>query len=956
MREESYIKNPEIFSVNRAPHSALFDAYGERTEHISLDGKWKIRYFESISAFDESCLENDYDVSALPEIETPSVLELNGYGQMQYVNTQYPWDGKEALTPPEVSRICPVAVYFKDISIKTAENAIITFYGVEKAYSLYVNGVFSGYSEDTFSAHHFDISSQLKEGVNRIAVLVFKNTSASWLEDQDFWRLSGIFRPAEIVLHPDGYIEDVKVECILEKGYRKGTLKVSVKTKAERVRLECGKSSAEGEKCAEISIENPLLWSAENPALYTLKVSALSCDGKEIESVDIKAGFKDVKIENGILKLNGKRIVFHGVNRHEWNEKTGRAITYEDMKKDILIMKRNNINALRTSHYPNRKELYDLCDEYGIYLIAEANLETHGTWQKMGKVAPDKNTLPDDNPLFYEAVLDRQKANYEAFKNHVSIIMWSIGNESFGGKTLQSAHDYYHSLSPLPVHYEGIFHDRRYNGTSDVESQMYTRVSGIKAFLEKDRSKPFIMCEYSHSMGNSNGGLMEYIRLERSDSSYQGGFIWDFIDQSLNDDGKKLYGGDYYDRPSDFTFCANGIVYADRKETAKMGEVKYAYQNAEINIDEEKIEVINRYLFTDLSEFECELEYLEEGRKIKGKKINLALAPSEKTVFSNPYKGKEDVSYSIRLLMKLKEDTSWAEKGHTVAHGEYYHIARTVLASENAAAISGDVNYGFEGKNYNALFDRTKGQMISIRAKGREVLKYLPYFSLYRAPVDNDKGSSLSFEFAPLLAEGKRARYENNNAILTLSDVDSYHIMPISRKNINAHYEFKKDFIKCTLTYNGPERYVPLFGMTFILDESFRKGKYLGLGPEANERDRKEGSLFSLWDIDAFDAMESYHVPQSSGWRMKTKRINLSGLVFEAENDMAFSLLPYTEEEIESAYHMHELGVKSKVVLTIAKDTSGVGGDDSWLSWPLEKDMYKIKEGESFTFYIYQEE
>ncbi len=959
-----YLEKPEIFAVGREDARSIFEPSGPMDTFVDLSGKWKFEYFDSPDAVPGDIADKDRDISKLNPIDVPGEIQLQGYGRPQYVNVQYPWDGIEELTAPEIpSRENPTGVYSRDFVLENTGCTFIRFYGVEPAFDLYVNGDFVGYAEDSFTLSEFDITRHVHKGTNRITVKVFRYSSSSWLEDQDFWRFSGIFRPVTILTRPEGYIRDIDARATLSDDLSKGTLSVKVATGAPRVRLYSDGRTVEtwtdeGKAKLELTFDSPELWSAEKPNLTRYTVETLDREGDTIEKAELKAGFRKISIEDGILMLNGKRLVFHGVNRHEWDERLGRAIDRKEILYDILTMKRNNIDAVRTSHYPNNPYFYDLCDEYGLYVIAETNLETHGTWQKLDHSTVGKGTVPGDDMRWLPAVLDRARSNYESFKNHPSIIMWSLGNESAGGNVLKLMADYFHSADPSrPVHYEGVFHDRTWSDeTSDIESQMYTPASLVEEFLENDHRKPFIMCEYSHAMGNSCGDIMSYIRLERKNKHYQGGFIWDFIDQTIKIGGRAAYGGDFRDRPNDFSFCANGLLLGDRTVTPKMQEVRYAYQPFEIDVDGKSVRITNRSLFSDLDEYEQVLEHFRDGRLLESRPTKLSLAPGDAVEIGHRFCILEGSCDCIRFSVRLKKDTEWATKDHIVAHGEFYSIAKTEpKAAGGVETVHGDVNYGFRMHCLTALISRAKGTMTSFCKNGEELFMASPYLSFWRAPVDNDKGSGLSSRLARWAVEGRLATLKScvleENGIEKI--VRSRFSLAVSKDEIEVEYGFPGDGkIRITMRYLGHEAIVPEFGMALTLFPENHIVTYLGLGPEENMPDRKEGALFGLHSFDARKNLTGYHVPQEAGTRCAVKRATVGNISIEAEDEMTISISPWTSEEIGNAGHPDELPPVAKTVVRVLKGMTGVGGDDSWGALPHEKDMFRIKNGDYFTFYL----
>ncbi|MDE7478402.1 MAG: beta-galactosidase, partial [Lachnospiraceae bacterium] len=477
----------------------------------------------------------------------------------------------------------------------------VSFQGVESGFALWCNGSYVGYSEDSFTPSEFELTNVLQKGENKLAVQVYKWTAGSWCEDQDFFRFSGIFRSVFLYAIPDTHVSDVKIRTDLNDDFTKADLAVKLTVLTQKParaklvlldnRMEVTTLDielADGENQAvHMAVDAPRLWSAEKPYLYDLMITIYDAEGNTVEIIPQKVGFRRFAIDNGIMTINGKRIVFKGVDRHEFSGRFGRVPNDDELLKDIVTMKQNNINAIRTSHYPNDSKLYELCDEYGLYLIDECNLETHGAWDMVIKgVWQMERALPGDHKEWEPLLLDRVNSMYQRDKNHPSILIWSCGNESFGGAVIHAMSQKFRELDDTRlVHYEGIFHDRRYNDTSDMESQMYPSVASVKAFLAENRDKPMLLCEYTHAMGNSCGAMHKYTDLTDEEPLFQGGFIWDYVDQSLYHKdryGNEVlgYGGDFDDSPCDYNFSGNGIVYGgNRNPSPKMQEVKFNYQN-----------------------------------------------------------------------------------------------------------------------------------------------------------------------------------------------------------------------------------------------------------------------------------------------------------------------------------------------------------------------------------------
>ena len=557
------LKDPTIYQQNRLPHHADFTAYASAAEAVkkesslrmSLNGIWKFAYAVNPESALHGFERLDVNCRNWAEIRVPAHIQMEGYGIPQYSNVQYPWDGWQDLKPGELPEdFNPVASYVKYFEIPDGwkgEKVCISFQGVESAFALWLNGSYVGYAEDSFDPSEFDLTPYLCDGENKLAVQVYKWCAGSWCEDQDFFRFSGIYRDVYLYRVPAASVSDLKVDTAVDDSYTKGVLSISVKGAGKGTVSVC-LTGFGLELQQEHALEDTFticfpekevaLWSAEEPNLYSLMLTVTNENGAVTEVIPQKVGFRRFEMINNMMCINGKRIVFKGVNRHEFSSTKGRAIGYEEALTDVITMKQNNINAIRTCHYPDGEALYHLCDEYGLYMIAETNMETHGTWDEIFRgMKPVSSAVPGDDPVWEALLLDRVHANYERNKNHPAVLIWSCGNESYGGSVIHHMSEEFRKLDPSRlVHYEGIFHDRRYNDSSDMESQMYTSAADVEEFLTKDRSKPFVLCEYTHAMGNSCGAMHKYTDLSDREPLYQGGFIWDYIDQSI--DKKDRYG------------------------------------------------------------------------------------------------------------------------------------------------------------------------------------------------------------------------------------------------------------------------------------------------------------------------------------------------------------------------------------------------------------------------------
>ena len=535
--DETILKNPQIFEQNRLEAHSDHICYGAEHELLigksslrySLDGLWKFSYAKNNSLSVKGFEKADFDCKSWDEIHVPAHIQMEGYDVPQYANVQYPWDGKEELIPGQIpEQFNPVASYVKYFTLPEhmkGHKVCISFEGVESGFAVWLNGSYVGYSEDTFDASDFDLTPYLLDGENKLSVRVWKWTSSSWCEDQDFYRFSGIFRSVVLYMIPEAHVWDLSVIPVVSKNLEEAEVELKLRTSGKgqikavlmdgQKKLFSGEAGCEDETQIQFHVEHPKLWSAEEPVLYELQITILDEAGEICEVISQNVGFRRFEMDDGIMKLNGKRIVFKGVNRHEFSSLTGRVPNKEEVIRDIVTMKQNNINAIRTSHYPDDSLLYELCDRYGLYMIAENNLESHGSWDAYLRGRADESYIvPNDHDEWMDMMLDRVNSCYQRDKNHPAILIWSCGNESYGGKVIYEMSQLFHKLDAHRlVHYEGVFHDRRYNATSDMESQMYPSVDSIKEFLAKNTEKPFICCEYTHAMGNSCGAMQKYTDL-----------------------------------------------------------------------------------------------------------------------------------------------------------------------------------------------------------------------------------------------------------------------------------------------------------------------------------------------------------------------------------------------------------------------------------------------------------
>lgn len=904
----NWLSDPTIFRINRLDAHSDHVSYASLQEaeqqcsslRQSLDGQWSFVWSSCPAQRPTDFWQENDDLSGFGKIQVPGHMETQGYGQIQYINKLYPWDGHAELRPPEVDmEHNPVGSYVREFDLEEGllgKPVCISFQGVEQALFVWLNGHFVGYSEDTFSPSDFDLTPYIKEKGNRLCVEVYKRCSGSWLEDQDFFRFSGIFRQVYLYAKPAIHVEDVWFQTSLDSDMKTGHLKIRLLLHGdtENSSIHC-RIDGLFDGVLDLHEENGYLMSQEltfpaispwdygSPNLYAITLSIFRAD-KLVEVVPYRIGFRRLEIIDKIMMLNGKRLMINGVNRHEWNAQTGRCIGMEDMNAAMEMFLNNNINAVRTCHYPNRSEWYSLCDEKGIYMMDETNLETHGSWQKNMKIPsidPEWN-VPGSKPEWRDCTLDRARSMFERDKNHVSILFWSCGNEAFAGQVIVDMANYFRSVdSSRLVHYEGVYWTRgvangkanspywraEYESISDMESRMYAPPSEVREYLENDPPKPYISCEYMHNMGNSLGGMESYVTLAQDFPMYQGGFIWDYMDQALwyrnvNRERVLGYGGDFGERQSDYNFSGNGIVTADGKAKPCIQEVRYWYAS-----------------------------------------------PEERAA--------HDAANAAAMAA-----------AQPPAH----------IDAQSPLTIScGDGALGVRGENFEILFSYGQGGPCSLVVNGQEWIYRAPKPTFWRAPTENDFGCGFPQRSAIwsavdlyLQCSGYDISIENEVCICyhytsammpDLKTEVTYTVHPEGFLDVNVHYHGQK---------NRPQ--LPVLGLRFPVPAPVDELHWLGLSGETYP-DRKKGAIFGLHREQPHIA--PYLLPQESGCHVDTfyaeLKLNGSSLLIEkTDTPFAFSALPYTPQQLEAALHKEELPVPTRTVLSIFGAMRGVGGIDTW--------------------------
>ena len=1003
----SLVKDPQYFKDGRmdahSDHTYYRDGEEAKEKETSFrydfNGIWKFHYARNYGSAIPEFEKTEYCCKDWDDIRVPAHIQMEGYDVPQYANVQYPWEGHEDIHPGEIpEHFNPVASYVKYFEVPEemqGKRLFISFQGAESGIALWLNGHFVGYSEDSFTPSEFELTEYVKEGENKLAAQVFKWTASSWCEDQDFFRFSGIYRDVYLYTVPEVHVYDLQIRAIPDETlsaaaleirtntWGKGEVKITLSKDGETVIED--KKALDGEEIYSWKVEDPVLWSAEDPQLYDLTMEIYNESGELQEVIPQKVGFRRFEMKDGIMTLNGKRIVFKGVNRHEFSSVSGRHVSEEELRKDLKIMKQNNINAIRTCHYPDASLIYQLCDEYGIYMIDETNLESHGSWDIAEFTKDYTYVVPHDKPEWLDMMLDRANSMYQRDKNHAAILIWSCGNESFGGKDIFEMSQFFHKADPTRlVHYEGVCHDRRYNDTSDMESQMYPSVEAIKEFLAKDDSKPFVCCEYTHAMGNSCGAMHKYTDLTDTEPKYQGGFIWDYIDQSIYKKdryGKEFqaYGGDFGERPTDYNFSGNGIAYGGNRDASpKMQEVKFNYQNITAEVSADSVKVINKNLFVNTDIFDCKVTVAKDGKVIRKASLATAVAPLSEEVYALPLaKEEKPGEYAVTVSFHLKEDKVWAEAGHEVAFGQYiYKVeAPKKACPEGVEVIRSTHNIGVRGAHFEVLFSVLNGGLASYKYAGKEMIEAIPKPNFWRAPTDNDCGNLMGMRYgqwkiASMYLSHKDFRkgpYGPGNVPevevneKTVKVTYTYLMPTTPTSECRLSYEvFGDGRVKTTLTYDPVKELgdMPEFGVIFKFNADYDRVEWYGLGETETYSDRKKGAKLGIYANKVADNMARYMVPQECGakeevrWAKVTDRKG-RGMLFEMDEHngpMMFSALPYTPHEMENAMHPYELPEVHYTVVRVAKDQMGVGGDDSWGARTHEEYLLKTDKKMEFSF------
>ncbi|MEZ0536438.1 glycoside hydrolase family 2 TIM barrel-domain containing protein [Caldicellulosiruptoraceae bacterium PP1] len=1002
MIKKEHWQNPKLLHQNREEPRSYFIPYESiqkaliNSSHLSerfysLNGNWKFFYADSPFKAPEDFENPNFDHSSWADIFVPSNWQLQGYDKPNYTNVAYPIP----VDPPYVPDYNPTGIYFRTFDIATKYldfSTYLIFEGVDSFFYLWINGNFVGFSKGSHISHEFDISEYLKDGENTIAVMVLKHSDATYLEDQDKWRLSGIFRDVYLLFRPKVHIKDIYIKQELSKDLDRANLLANIllanKNEFDKiVQIELSLFDNDGntiyeqrisninvdklsttEIKKEFEILNPNLWSAETPNLYTLLLKIHSDNNVEVISQNI--GFRKIEIKDGVFYINNIPVKIKGVNRHDIDPIVGQAVTLEGMEKDIILMKQYNINAVRTSHYPNHPVFLDLCDRYGIYVIDETDLETHG-FDFIGNVS-----FLSNHPDWEDAYIDRVKRMVKRDKNHPSVIMWSLGNESGYGQNHDKMAQWIRSYDlSRPIHYEGAFDSK----VMDVVSVMYPNIQFLEEQGKKeDDKRPFFMCEYAHAMGNGPGNLKEYWETIYKYPRLMGGCVWEWVDHGIlqkasNGQSYFAYGGDFDDHPNDGNFCIDGLMFADRKPYPSVIELKKVYEPVTIEeVDSKKgiFKITNRYDFINLKNITFDWELTIDGQVFdEGSFEEIDINPHETKEVNIKYNKKIDNLFGeifINIYAKINKSTSWADKGHILSYWQFKVLENiekvNLIPTFNTLSVCDSEKISIKGHNFKAIFDKLNGTFSSLYFNDIEIIKEGPIFNAYRPPTDNDMHIKHEWNKVGLNKLQRRLvnldySIEQDKFIFDLEFVfGAYSISPVF--NVKQKYiVFSDGTIKVSMDVNILRElpHLPKIGLKLIIPKEFEHAKWFGRGPHENYPDRLESALIGIYKRMVDEMYVPYVKPQEYGnmcdvrWASITN-YNGIGLMILGQPTFNFSLRRYTDEMLTMAKHPYELIENDGLILNIDYKLGGLGSN-SCGPGPLSK--YQLNENEvRFEFFI----
>lgn len=997
-------ENPEITSINEeAPHATLLPFPDETSAiennrekspwYINLNGKWKFFWSKSPSERPESFYESDYKTDDWKEINVPGNWELQGYGIPIYTNIKHPFEANPPYIPADNN---PVGSYKRKFTIPQDWNGrqiFLHFGAVKSAMYLWINGEMVGYSQDSKLPAEFNITGYVKPGENDLAVEVYRWSDGSYLEDQDFWRISGIERDVYLFSTPVVHIRDFFALSDLDKTYQNGVFDLSLAVKnydsqsdskqtisykiidnqdtvvasaTKSLQIEAGKESRIR---FSANIANVLKWTAETPNLYTLVMTLSDEAGQVQEAISIRTGFRRAEIIRGQFCVNGVPVYLKGVNRHEHDPVVGHYVSEALMIKDIEQMKLHNVNAVRTSHYPNDPRWYALCDEYGLYVWDEANVESHELWSAGKSLA--------DNPKWMKAIVERNTAMVHRDKNHPCIVTWSLGNETGMGRNFTAAADSIRKIDrSRPIHYESRSEDFNPDGLPafDIISNMYARIHEIEKYTAQDTTRPVILCEYQHAMGNSCGNFSDYWDVIYKHPRLQGGFIWDWVDQGIlkteGDITFYAYGGDFGDKPNDGNFCLNGIVDPDRSVHPTIWEVKKSYQYIWCipqDLATGLIKIENRYDFISLAGFEGRWEVTADGKTIQQGTLPLLNVPAHgDTLLKIPYariNPQPGADYRLLIRFTTREAQPLIPKGHEVAWDQFVlpfsAAARTLSMASipRLEMIEQPSGYLFKGAGFELLFDKKLCSISSLIAGGSQLIKSAPMPNFWRIPVDNDFGNNMPERCAMWKEAGISATIDSIT-VERISDqkvsISAVSTLTAGKSKLYRTYTIygSGDIVVNSRFVPGKDSLaeLPRFGMQMVLPREFDKLTWLGRGPHENYQDRKAGAAWGIYSGEVNSLNHMYIRPQECGNRTDVKWLTLlndqgNGLFACGMPLLEISANHYTVTDFENGpkktyKHRHDIKINDWVTLNLDYKQMGVGGDDSWGALP--HDQYRL--------------
>ena len=1012
-------ENPEIFQINREEPVATFYSYKTSKEALlnedwknstyykSLNGKWHFYYSNDVKSRPTGFYDNEYDFSKWDLIETPSNWELKGYGIPFYTNKKYMFPANPPFIPHEQNNNGSYIKFFEIPDDWSGKDIYLHFEGVSGAMYIWLNGVRVGYSEGSKTPAEFNITNYLLKGKNKLSVQVMRWSDASYMEDQDFWRLSGIERDVYLYAQNKVSLKDFKVKSDLINQYNDGDFKLdlkidnnSLKTSGTKITVKIFDNKEEIFKeekdlNLDLGVNNSTFeklipdvkhWNAESPYLYDLLIEI---NGEEVQATKISIGFRNIEIKNNQFLVNGKPILMKGVNLHDHDQKSGHTVSEELLKKDLELMKKNNINSIRCSHYPKNPFFYRMCDKYGFYVIDEANIETHGMGHTTdgGEYAiKNRKEKQSKHPAYLKnwkkMHLDRTIRMFERDKNHPSIVIWSLGNEAGNGENFFSTYEWLkNNDNSRPVQYEG---STEFLNT-DIHVPMYHSIKTIKNYAENSPTRPLVLCEYSHAMGNSVGNLQEYWDVIESYDVLQGGFIWDWVDQGIltkNEEGEEYwaYGGDLGGEnfQNDENFCNNGLVNPDRSPHPSLREVKKVYQSIKFNIkniENREFLISNKYDFKNLNEFYFDWKLLRNGNQIsKGRIKEFDLLPHKSKLIKIDISDLHDLGeYHLNIYAKKKFHQGLIPKDYIVAYDQFFLGENKITINENfnekAIKITQNKNrIDLNGESFKISFNKENGRLSEINYGKENIILQGIKPNFWRAPIDNDYGFSMPFKLRAWKKASKKQDFENikvKNLKSQGVEVKTRYYMPDVKGFVELIYSVStngKINVKTSLSEISKKLpMLPLFGTNFIINDSYDNIKWFGRGPHENYQDRKTSALLGVYNYKVFQMYFPYIRPQENGNRTDTRWISLTnkngnGIIIEASNIFEFSSHHQYNDDFDGGNrktqtHTYDIIRRPIINLNINYKQMGVGGDNSWGAQPHEQ--YKIKPGNlSFNYSI----